>query len=160
MIDAASVLPARSDEDILAGRVRLILGGQPFDLPVLTIAANREFKAALLRRGFELLDLLDEKTELGALMRRLAQGTNDQLDCLAWFDERAQLPSREWIEANATEDELWAATKAVIAAAFPFVDGLRQAIPTLVNLIRTLQGVFTSSSQPTTAGRRGLFRRN
>lgn len=155
-----AILPTRPDEEILAGRVGVTLGGQSFALPVLSIALNRAYKVELLTYVYALIDLLDEQTELGSLLRHLAQGTERQLDAIALYDQTGVLPPREWIEANATEDELWAATKAVIAAAFPFVDGLRQAVPTLVELIRTLRAASTSTWPRPTAGRRGLFRRN
>lgn len=153
------LLPTRPDEDILAGRVSLVLGGRVHALAVLSIAANREFKEAILARAYELIDLLDEQTELGALLRRLAQGTDDQLALLERYDTGRVLPPRSWIEANASEEELWAATKEVIAAAFPFVDGLRQAVPTLVSLIRTLRAASMSTSPRRTAGLLGWLRR-
>lgn len=157
---AADLLPARGEADVLSRRVGVVLGGQAFNLPVLTIERNRAFKARLVEEATVIIDLLDEQTELGALLRRLAQGTEFQLECLAAFDATGVLPVRSWIEAHATEQELWTATKAVVSAAFPFVDGLRQIGPTLMELARSVRAAPTSSSLPSTAGRRGWLKRN
>lgn len=116
----ARLIPARrSAEDIFAGRIRLVLDGESFDLPVRSRKANREWLAALdesFDALLESLESLDDETEVLSLLF----GAGDQfLEALVGYDVEGILGSAQEIDARATDLEIIAAVMEVWRAAHP-----------------------------------------
>lgn len=121
-MELGSLLPPRSVEDILAERIRLEIGGESYDLPVLTIAENRVWK--------ERMDL-----ELGLLFVQISM-TDDTdailglfdgsealfMDLLTSYDTSGVLPDQATIEAGLSPLGLIRATLEVWRAARPLAD--------------------------------------
>lgn len=123
--DALGFLGARSRSagDILAGRLRLTLGGREFVLPVLPIAAEEGWKAALetsLASTFATIDAAgDMATIVGALE---GLGVDPFLDALYGYDATGKLPPRDELRATVIAAdvirsvfEVWSATSPLVA---------------------------------------------
>ena len=114
-MDFGTILPPRPVEDILAERVRLLIGGEVFDLPVLTIAENRAWKERSDR-------------ELGLFIATITL-TDDLSEVMERFD--GVLPPREVIEEGLTPLGLFRAVCEVWRAARPLADIARTGMSTL-----------------------------
>lgn len=119
-MDLAGLLPERSAQDVLSGRIRLSLGGQPYVLPVRSIAANREWKEQWDSTvGARIADIPDDKP--GEMFVALGEGADDLLTLLISYDHTGVLPSREALEQVATPPELLIGILEVWAAANPLL---------------------------------------
>jgi hypothetical protein len=153
-----NVFSDRPAEDILGRVVHLKLGTQVFDLPVLTIAGNKRWKAQLdttltsLLDGVENTDLSDTTALLGALSRQ----TDELVGLLISYDTSHVLPTLEELEEIAYEDQLIAAVREVWRAANPFVVGALEAAAAALQ--ESASSAPTSTSQRPTAGRRKTSR--
>lgn len=140
-------LPERSSEDILAGRVRLSLGGEDFILPVRTIRENRLWKELMRQELDELLGGFSDLSTTGEILARVSAATDAQIALVRAYDSGGILPDLE----DVTEPELMRATFAVLAAAFPLAATLLDQLldqPELVRLV--LAEIRTGgSSEPT-----------
>jgi hypothetical protein len=121
-MDFGTLLPERSMEDILAERIRLVIGGQVYDLPVLPIAENRAWKERMdLELGYFLaaLSTTDEMEAVYALF-----DANEALfmDLLRSYDKTGVLPPAADIEAALTPLGLVKAVLEVWRAARPLAD--------------------------------------
>ena len=115
---------------------------------------------------------LDELDDFVAL---LADNSEVEMDLLIAYDAiyaeakgtDPVLPSREWIDTNATDREVYEGVKAVAAAAFPKGPDLLRLVPELMPEVMKavsrgaaaatmamVSSRSTSSSPPSTAGRR------
>jgi hypothetical protein len=127
----AGLVPAkRSAEDIFAGRIRVELGGTTYILPVRSRKSNREWLEALDAATGAALDALDTIDDTGAVLRLLTGMDDAFLDALVSYDETGALPSRDEIDAQATDMEVtraivevWLAANPKVAIALGLVDG-------------------------------------
>lgn len=113
--------------DILSRLVRITIGGTEYELPVRSIKANREWKAALNEKTQGLLNGLDaSKDDLGAIFSVLANQIDDLIDLLVSYDTAGILPSRdeiEEIEPDPSRDivtavgEVWRAANPLVVTA-------------------------------------------
>jgi len=152
--------PERSLEDILSGRIRLVLGGQTYVVPVLSIRANREWTEGL--EG-ELAALLDHLTKAGndsqVIIKHLLTADNRLFDLLVSYDKTGVLPPREELEDLVRPHELLIAVMGIWRAASPLADmGLGVMYPSPV-LSSQPEPEPTSSSPKPTAGRSTRSRR-
>lgn len=114
------LLPERSAEDVLSGRIRLRLGGQPYVLPVRSIAANREWKEEWDSTvGGRIKDIPEDRP--GDIFVALGEGADDLLTLLISYDNTNALPPRAEIEQVATPPELLMGILEVWAAANPLL---------------------------------------
>lgn len=142
-MELADILPARTPGDVLAGVVRVRLGGVDYTLPVLTIAENREWQAALdATLGRSIADVPGD--DAGGMIEAAMATTDGLLDQLIAYDRTGVLPSREQIEATARPHELLMATLEVWAAASPLL-GMALA---------NMTASATTTSTPRTSSRR------
>jgi hypothetical protein len=128
-----NLLPPRSVEDILAERVRLVVDGQTYDLPVLPIAENRAWKERMdLELGYLLMKITTEDDNAAIL------NMFDGADAVWWelltsYDATGVLPSRQEIERTETPMWLIRAVLEVWRAARPLADialaGMESATP-------------------------------
>jgi hypothetical protein len=121
-VDFGSLLPPRSVEDVLAERVRLVIGGEVYDLPVLSIADNRAWKERMdMELGYLLLRVTVEDD--GEAILRLFDSADDLfLDLLVSYDRTGVLPGRDRLEAELTQMALVRAVLEVWRAARPLAD--------------------------------------
>lgn len=150
----AQYLPERSAQDILAGRVRLTLGGQAFDLPALTIAQCDAFRA---RASAELGQLFGSFEAIESPMQMVAWlgGTTDlQLAILRSFDLGGVLPDDAWVREHATPEAVLRAVFEVTACAFPpFAVALDLIVRNPAAITTLLEAGTAGSSRPTSARR-------
>ena len=121
-LDFGGLLAPRSVEDILAERIRLDIGGQVVDLPVLTIRENRVWKEQMdLQLGYLLLriTLEDDGDKILSLFDS-ADGVF--LDLLIAYDRDGRLPPRDVLEDRLTQMGLVRAVLEVWRAARPLAD--------------------------------------
>lgn len=146
----------RPAEDILGRVVRVTLGDTVYQLPVRSIKANRDWKAAL---DSGLVGLLEAMTAAGAdgeaISTTLSQYLDEMIELLLSYDTVGILPTKDEIEVlepDASRDvynavrEVWRAANPLLVMA---VRGMvAQSIPTEPSLPPT-------SSPPTSiTGRR------
>lgn len=113
-------IPARSSADILAGRVRIGLGGSEYSLPVLPRAASRRWLEALDARFAALAAALDAADTPG-IMALLAAETDALYDMLLLYDDTHVLPDRAAIDEVATDAQVLHAVLEVWRAAHPLL---------------------------------------
>lgn len=140
----------RAEHDVLAAApIAVTLGGRELALPPLVIADNREWKrklAAVVGSEWVRFASADDTASITAFLSGL---TDPMVDLLLAYDTTGALGDREWIEAHATDAEVYAAMKEVLAVAYPpFADartmpGLGQV---LVSLIGSVSQARMSSS--------------
>jgi hypothetical protein len=144
-------LPERSVEDVLAGRLRIRLGGEWYVLPVLTIGQNREWVESLDAQMQPLLDGADDG-DLNAVVARM-QDLSDRLLEFVWsYDRMGVLPPRETLEPDVYPHEALRAVMEVRLAANPT---LGFALPGAIEAMRAESrppSERTSSSRRNTAG--------
>lgn len=113
-------LPERSAADLLSGVVRVILGGVPYDLPVLTRRENREWLAGLDERFASLADAIDASgDDVPRILSLLTGHTDWMLATLQAYDRVGLLPDSEYLDEFATDAEILRATVGVWRAANP-----------------------------------------
>lgn len=133
----AGLIPAkRSAEDIFAGRVRVTLGSpepRVYTMPVLSRRANRSWLEDLNAATAGALDDLGTLTDATEILLLLSAKSDAFLDALVSYDQTHALPSREAIDASASDIQIVAAIVEVwLAANPPFVAvalGLAEATP-------------------------------
>lgn len=160
-LDFTELLGERSAQDILAGVVRVRLGGLEYQLPVLSIAANRRWHAQLEGNLVGLLDTIElEGDDLGGILAVFATATDQLLEALYAYDASGRLPERAALEELATDSEVLVATLGVWSASNPFgavaLGAMRQAEASLSALPTLDSGSSrpTNGAPPATAGRR------
>ena len=113
-------LPARSAADILAGVVRVSLGGRIFELPVLPRAASRAWLSNLDSRFADLATELEAAgNDTPAIMARLVAEADALYDMLLSYDQHGVLPPKAEIDALATDTEILRAVLEVWRAVNP-----------------------------------------
>jgi len=118
-------IPTRSASDILAGRIVVVLGGAPFELPVLPRRRSREWLASLDARFADLANAL-ESADTPEVLRLLSTETDNLYELL--FDYAPTiLPPRGEIDDFATDAEILRATLEVWSALHPLAVTLVQA---------------------------------
>lgn len=114
------VLPERSAADILSGRIKIVLGGLPFVVPVLPRRASRDWLAKLDARFAEVTLALDSASNNAPkILQLLSAHTDYMLEMLRAYDVEDILPDDEFIETFATDGEILAAMVEVWRAVNP-----------------------------------------
>jgi hypothetical protein len=152
-MDLGSLLPPRSIEDILAERVRLVIGGEVYDLPALVIEKNDEWKASLEADLTGMLAALDEAgNDVGSIVATLSQEPTRLLNLLRSYDATGVLPDDATIRASMTPIGILRAVLEVWRAANPLVD-IAVAGMSLNEVMPKRSRRPTNVSRPNTAGR-------
>ena len=139
----------RSPEDVLAGVLRIAVGGVERIVPTLPLRATREWQAQLAAgpSGFSVPVTEDDWT--AANVSEFAGLTLDTvLDMVVAYDRTGALGGREWLDENADPAQLYAAAEQMAEVAYPFADNVRLLLAALV--VRTVVG---SPSLKSTNGR-------
>lgn len=140
----------RSEEDVLRGVLRVQVGKEEKELPILSIAAARKWKLRLGGMlGSEISTMRLEGIEDGS---KLALAVGDKtVELVLEYDQGAALGGREWFEANATDAQAYAILKRLIEVSFPFVRDLKTLIAELralglADLLASAQSLGESST--------------
>ena len=139
----------RTPEDILAGVLRIAVGGVEKIVPTLPLRATREWQARIGTgpSGFSVPVTVDDWT--AANVSEFAGLTVDTiLDLVVAYDRTGALGGRDWLEENADPAQLYAAAEQMAEVAYPFADNVRLLLAALV--VRTVVG---SPSPKSTNGR-------
>jgi hypothetical protein len=113
----------RSVEDVLARRIRLVIDGEVFTLPVLPIRENRVWTDRLdgeISRIFGHVESAGD--DVNAVFAALSAAPGRFMEMLELYDLHRILPPRERIESVWTEIDLLMACLEVWRAAHPLVD--------------------------------------
>lgn len=143
MIDLFGTRPA---DQIVSRTVRITLGGTPYELPVRSIRANREWKERLNAKTAALVTSLDSSgDDIAAVLGVLSTQIDDMIDLLVSYDTAGVLPSREEIEEIEPDPsgEIVAAVREVWRAANPLV----------ATAIESAASTLTPPSSPPTSTR-------
>lgn len=117
-----STMPTRSAADILAGRVRVQLGGTTHELPVLARGPSRRWLEQLDLRFAALAGSLEAAgDDAPQVMNLLVAETDAMYDMLLSYDQSGVLPSRDEIDETATDAQILHAVLEVWRAVHPLV---------------------------------------
>jgi hypothetical protein len=122
-------LPARSATDVLAGVVRVSLGGRVFEIPVLPRGASRRWLESLDARFASLANDLEQAgSDTPAIMVRLVAEADGLYEMLLAYDRAGAsvLPDRADIDEVATDTEILRAVLEVWRAVNPLAATVAQ----------------------------------
>ena len=146
-----SAPPTRTPADILAGRIRVVLGGVPYDLPVLPRNASRQWIENLDASFASLALAMDDAGDnAGQILALLSTQTELMYSALLDYDRSEVLPSRDEMDEVATDAEVLHACMEVWRAANPLAAAVAENTPTTPT--SGMSPVGPSSSQTPTAG--------
>jgi hypothetical protein len=149
----------RPAEDILGRVARITLAGVEYELPVLTIAGNKRWKANLDARLTGLLNGLEgSDDDMSVIFGILNHQVDDLLDLLVAYDTSGVLPPRDVLEETVYEHELLTAVREVWRAANPFALASLEAAMTALQ--DSVSPTPTNSRPPSTAGARRRSRKS
>ncbi len=161
-----ALLPERAVEDVLTGRLRMVLGGEEFVLPVLTIAKADEWRDTLAATAGNVMGLLEQQATVPSVMAWLSSNTDVLLVLIRAYDVTGVLPDDEWIRENATEPDVLKGFMLLLAASYPFVAAALDILAANPGALRLVLEEFgtpttsqpessspTSTPRPITAGR-------
>ena len=125
----------RTDEDILAGVLRVPVGGVEKLVPTLPIRATREWQALLSEKlgGFGVVMAAEQSPDTLAAFGSLSLDTI--LDLVLAYDRSGALGGRDWIEEHADPAQLYGAVRQMAEVAFPFVSDLQTVLRVLPGLL-------------------------
>lgn len=147
----ADPTPIRPDGEVVAGTLRVRLGGYPKTLPELNIEDNEAWQGKLVVGLASVLKTMDAIKDWDQAVRLVSRSTPLMIDLLVAYDKSGVLGGKEWIRANATNSEVYEAFKEVAQASYPFVRDLRQ-FPTLIGVILDQVATIASDLSPSTSG--------
>jgi hypothetical protein len=149
------VFAPRSAGDILSRSVRLVLGDTEYALPVLFIAGNERWKAAIDAKFNGVVTRLDEAgNDTARILAALGDQPDDLLDLIYSYDtdegrREGVLPDREDLKESVYEGDLLAAVREVWRAANPLVVMRIEAAAR--DLVEATAARTTSESSPPTS---------
>lgn len=121
MLDAFAL--DRSIEDVLGGRLRVVLGGKEFILPVRSIASNRRWVDSLDAKLGSLLATVSSSGDYASLVGAVESiEPENLLDLVIAYDEDHVLPARDELLELARPHELLQALKAIRRVQNPLAD--------------------------------------
>lgn len=165
--------PLRPDEQVAGGFLFVTLGGQHYELSVLSMATNRKWIATLRDTVTRVIGETESLDGIEDFIDLLATNSEAEMDLLIAYDalgaaekgHDAVLPDREWIDTHATDGEVYEGVKRAAAAAFPKGPDLLRIVPDFLPMLMQAvsKGVAaaaiamassgsTNGSRPSTAG--------
>jgi len=128
-------MTTRSDEDILAGQLRIAVGGHEKLVPTLKPRAAREW----IERGVDTVPEFRKALagdQSPATLKAVATLTaNVLLDLVVAYDVAGALGGREWLEENADPAQLYAAFRQMGENAVPFAGDAQALLQTLPGML-------------------------
>jgi hypothetical protein len=145
--------PAEEEAILARSGIRIVLGGHVKLVVPLTLDQNREWKKGLGEIiGVVFGSLGASASDWTELVATVAAMSDKHVDLLIAYDQAGSLGGREWINAHATEREIWDGLKAVLDEAFPHLAELLRKVPPAVLIPTVLQLLRSSTSSPSPAG--------
>ena len=138
----------RSPEDVLAGVLRIAVGGVEKLVPTLPIRATREWQAQIAAgpAGFD-APVSDEDWTAATVSEFTGLTLETILDIVCSYDRTGALGGREWLEDHADPAQLYAAASQMAEVAFPFATDTRLLLAALV-----VRSVVASRPPSSTSG--------
>ena len=106
---------------MLAGKVRLVLGGTEFPLSVLVIEKADEWRDGLLAAFGDVMGQLEKEVNVAGVLAFLGSNTPIMLGLIRDYDIEGKLPDDAWVRSHATEPEVLRGFVLILAASFPFI---------------------------------------
>jgi hypothetical protein len=142
-------MTTRSAEDVLAGVLRIAVGGVEKIVPTLPLRATREWQARISTGPTGFTVPVSEADWSATTVAEFSGMTLDTiLDLVVAYDRTGALGGREWLEENADPAQLYAAAEQMAEVAYPFADNIRVLLAALV-----VRAVVGSASPKSTNGR-------
>ena len=140
----------RTPEDILAGVLRINVGGIEKRVPTLPMNASAEWQEALGAGlgGFARNLSADQSADSLMGFARFTQGAI--LDAVVAYDRSGALGGRDWLAEHADPAQLYIAFRQMAEVVFPFVADVRSLLALLPGLLA--QADVGSSSPSSTSG--------
>ena len=141
-------MATRSPEDVLAGVLRIAVGGVEKIVPTLPLRATREWQATLARGPAAFSVPVTDDDWTAATVSEFTGLTLDTiLNVVVAYDRSGALGGREWLEDNADPAQLYAAASQMAEVAFPFATNIPMLLAALV-----VRSVVASTSPNSTNG--------
>lgn len=133
----------RSPEDVLAGVLRVPVGGVEKLVPTLKIRAVRAWQAVVAEKVGPIPALLGNQSAgtVEGMFTFTGLAIEAILDLVVAYDSTGALGGREWLEANADPAQLYAAARQMGEVTFPFVGDVG-------TLMLTFPALFRSQAKP------------
>ena len=140
----------RTPEDILAGVLRINVGGIEKRVPTLPMNASAEWQEALGAQlgGFARNLSTDQSADSLMGFARFTQQAI--LDAVVAYDRSGALGGRDWLAEHADPAQLYLAFRQMAEVVFPFVNDVRSLLAMLPGLLA--QADVGSSSPSSTSG--------
>lgn len=145
----------RTDEEIFTRPgIQVRMYGRDHFLPVLPRRASREWRERFqteLNRLWGGIQAIDKGTGGGTVqMLGLADEVLDgAAEMVAAYDRDKVLGGPDEIDAKATDEEVWAAAKAIAGYVYPFGKDLARHLPTLLDTVIAAGATATESANST-----------
>jgi hypothetical protein len=144
----------RTEEQRLRGVIPVTWAGQTREIPTLKRGASRAWKEGL---GSALGEV--GKVEVGAIESLATAGalaSDRMLDLVMEYDKTGVLGTREWIDENVDDLEVYTVFRTLLDVAYPFVSDLRGAMEEIrgLGLLASASPASTSSPSPSGASPR------
>lgn len=125
----------RTPEDVLAGVLRIDVGGITKRVPTLPMKASAEWQESLGAQlgGFARNLSADQSADSLMGFARFTQEAI--LDAVVAYDRTGALGGREWLEEHADPAQLYLAFRAMAEVVFPFVNDVRSLLALLPGLL-------------------------
>ena len=142
-------MSTRSPEDVLAGVLRIAVGGVEKLVPTLPLRATREWQAQIAKgpSGFS-VPVDSDDWSASAVAEFSGMTLDTVLDIVVAYDRTGALGGRDWLEENADPAQLHAAALQMMEVAYPFAEDVTLLLAALV--VRT---VVESGPRSSTNGR-------
>lgn len=139
-------MAARSAEDVLAGVLRISIGGIEKRVPTLPMRASAEWQETLGAQLGGFARSLSSDQSADSLMG-FARFTQDAiLEAVLAYDRTGALGGREWLLEHADPSQLYAAFRQMAEVVFPFVSDVRSLLAMLPGLLAQADVGLTSPS--------------
>ncbi len=138
-------MASRSPEDVIAGVLRIAVGGVEKIVPTLPIKASREWQLKIAAGPSAFTAPVSDDDWTAATVEQFTGLTLDAiLDVVVFYDRTGALGGREWLEENADPAQLYAAASQMAEVAFPFATNIPMLLAALV--VRSVVGSKSPNS--------------
>jgi hypothetical protein len=136
---------SRSPEDVLAGVLRIAVGGVEKLVPTLPIKATRKWQEAIGHGPSGFTAPVSEDDWTAATVSEFTGLTIETvLDIVVAYDRTGALGGREWLLENADPAQIYAAASQMAEVAFPFATDIPMLLAALV--VRSVVGSIPPNS--------------
>lgn len=146
-------MTTRKPEDVVAGVLRIAVGGQERLVPTLPIRATREWQAEIAKGPAGFTVPVDDDDWSAATLSEFTGFTLEAiLDIVVAYDRTGALGGREWLEEHADPAQLYAAASQMAEVAFPFATDIPMVLAALVVRQVAVPSQASSTSGPSRTG--------